>query len=169
MNFPNMPAVSIDINLFWQIINFVILMFIFNKYLKAPLKKVLEKRQEVVSNDLNSAKTAKVEAETLKNEIEVLMKKAQKDAMELIYTAEKKAATRYEDIVKEATIQRDKILKAAEIETQKMKETLKKELSNSLRETAAAMALELIGKKMDTKTQNSLLDEFIDEVGEAKW
>ncbi|MGL5934639.1 MAG: F0F1 ATP synthase subunit B, partial [Cetobacterium sp.] len=31
-----MPAVSIDINMFWQIINFFILVFIFNKYFKAP-------------------------------------------------------------------------------------------------------------------------------------
>ena len=169
MNFPNMPAVLIDINLFWQIINFLILMLIFNKYLKAPLKKVLEKRQETVSNDLNNAKIAKTEAEALKLEIESLMKKAQKDAMELIYGAEKKAAIRYEDIIKEATSQRDKILKSAELETEKMKESLKKELSDSLRETAATMALELINKKMDKNTQSSLLDEFIDEVGEAKW
>ncbi|MGL4867038.1 MAG: ATP synthase F0 subunit B, partial [Cetobacterium sp.] len=43
-----MPAVSIDINMFWQIINFFILVFIFNKYFKGPLAKLMDTRKEKI-------------------------------------------------------------------------------------------------------------------------
>lgn len=50
-----------------------------------------------------------------------------------------------------------------------MEESLKKELTNTLRQTAAMMAAELVAKNMNTETKDKLVNEFIDEVGEAKW
>lgn len=51
----NMPAVSIDINMFWQIINFFILVFIFNKYFKAPLMKLMDTRKEKIAAEFSEA------------------------------------------------------------------------------------------------------------------
>ncbi|MGL4253217.1 MAG: F0F1 ATP synthase subunit B [Fusobacteriaceae bacterium] len=165
----NMPAVSIDINMFWQIINFIVLMFMFNKYLKAPLAKILTDRKNTIVNDLEQAQEAKKSAETLKKEMEEVLKKSRIEANELIANAERKAQERYEALVKEGHSHRDKIIKSAELETVKMRDDLKKELTQSLRETAALMAMEVLNKKMDETEKNSLLDEFIDEVGEVKW
>ena len=50
-----MPVVSVDINMFWQIINFFILVFVFNKYFKKPLGKMLESRKEKITSDLREA------------------------------------------------------------------------------------------------------------------
>ncbi|MGL4969263.1 MAG: ATP synthase F0 subunit B, partial [Fusobacteriaceae bacterium] len=80
----NMPAVSIDINMFWQIINFIVLMFMFNKYLKAPLAKILTDRKNTIVNDLEQAQEAKKSAETLKKEMEEVLKKSRIEANELI-------------------------------------------------------------------------------------
>ncbi|MGL4980323.1 MAG: F0F1 ATP synthase subunit B [Fusobacteriaceae bacterium] len=165
----NMPAVSIDVNMFWQIINFIILVFMFNKYLKAPLAKILTDRKNTIVNDLEQAQEAKKSAETLKKEMEEVLKKSRMEANDIISNAERKAQERYEILVKEGHTHRDKMIKSAEVETAKMKEDLKKELTQSLRETAALMAMEVLNKKMNDTEKNSLLDEFIDEVGEAKW
>ncbi|MGL4403968.1 MAG: F0F1 ATP synthase subunit B [Fusobacteriaceae bacterium] len=165
----NMPAVSIDINMFWQIINFIVLMFMFNKYLKAPLAKILSDRKNKIVNDLEQAQEAKKTAEALKKEMEETLKASRVEANEMIAKAERKAQERYEALVKEGHIHRDKMIKSAELETVKMKEDLKKELTQSLRETAALMAMEVLNKKMDETEKNSLLNEFIDEVGEVKW
>lgn len=164
-----MPAVSIDINMFWQIINFIILMFMFNKYLKAPLAKILADRKNKIVNDLEQAQESKKAASDLKKEMEELLKASRIEANEMVAKAERKAQERYEELVKEGHIHRDKIIKAAEVETVKMKEDLKKELTQSLRETAALMAMEVLNKKMNETEKNSLLDEFINEVGEVKW
>lgn len=165
----NMPAVSIDINMFWQIINFIILVFMFNKYLKAPLAKILTDRKNTIVNDLEQAQEAKKSAETLKKETEETLKKARTEANEMIATAERKAQERYDALVKEGHDHREKTIRSAEVETVKMREDLKKELTQSLRETAALMAMEILNKKMNETEKNSLVDEFIDEVGEVKW
>ena len=164
-----MPVVSIDINLFWQIINFTVLMFIFKKYLREPLSKLLTARKEAIANDLLQAEETKKIAEQNKKEMEEILKNAKKEASVIINTAEKKAIEREESILKDAHVQRDKIIRAAELEKVKMEESLKKELTNTLRQTAAMMAAELVAENMNTETKDKLVNEFIDEVGEAKW
>ena len=54
-----MPAISIDINMLWQIINFFILIVIFNKYMKKPLQRVIKERQAKIAGDLEDAKKIK--------------------------------------------------------------------------------------------------------------
>ncbi len=164
-----MPVVSIDINMFWQIINFLILMVIFRKYLREPLSKILSARKEAIATELSQAEEAKKIAEQNRKEMEEILKNAKKEASVIINTAEKKAFEREESIIKDAHTHRDKIIRAAELEKGKMEESLKKELTSTLRETAAMMAAELVAKNMNTETKDKLLNEFIDEVGEAKW
>ena len=111
-----MPVVSIDINLFWQIINFTVLMFIFKKYLSEPLSKLLTGRKDAIANDLLQAEETKKIAEQNKKEMEEILKNAKKEASVIINTAEKKAIEREESILKDAHVQRDKIIRAAELE-----------------------------------------------------
>ena len=63
----NMPAISIDINMLWQIINFFILIVIFNKYMKKPLKRIIKERQAKIAGDLEDAKQDKEAAKKQKN------------------------------------------------------------------------------------------------------
>ena len=62
-----MPAISIDINMLWQIINFFILIVIFNKYMKKPLKRIIKERQAKIAGDLEDAKKDKEAAKKQKN------------------------------------------------------------------------------------------------------
>lgn len=165
----NMPVVSIDINMFWQIINFIILMFIFRKKLKEPLLKIIESRKATIAQEITEAEEKKKAAEIYKKEMEDELLKAKKEASNIIVAAEKKAFERGDDIVREAQQNREKIIKSAELERAKLEESLKKELTVNLRETAALMAAELVAKKLDSQAKDKLVDEFISEVGEVKW
>lgn len=165
----NMPVVSIDINMFWQIINFLILMVVFKKKLKEPLLKVIASRRATIAQEITDAEEKRKVAEQYKKEMEELLRNAKKEASNIINTAEKKAIEREENILREAHQNRDKIIKGAELERVKLEESLKKELTVSLRETAALMAAELVAKKLDSETKDKLVDEFIQEVGEVKW
>lgn len=42
-----MPIISIDYTLFWQIINFFIIILIFNRYFKKPLAKIIKERKKL--------------------------------------------------------------------------------------------------------------------------
>lgn len=161
-----MPAISIDINMFWQIINFLILIVIFNKYLKNPLNKILNKRKEIISNDLEEAKQNKEEAKKEREEAKEKLKETRKQIHDTIINAEKKADQRKEEILKGATSQRDKILKSAEIEVGKMKARAKGEIREEMQTLAVKLAEKIIKEKLDSKHSNQLINNFIDELGE---
>lgn len=161
----NMPAVSIDVNMFWQIINFFILLFMFNKYLKAPLSKLLAERKEKISTEFVEAKKNKEEAEIKNKEAQKILKEAKEEATKILQLAEKKADDRKENIISEAIIQRDKMIKSAELEINKMKNAAKKELEVEMNGLAVKLAEKIIKENLNSNLETALADKFIDEVG----
>lgn len=161
----NMPAVSIDINMFWQIINFFILVFIFNKYFKAPLMKLMETRKEKIAAEFSEAQRNKEEATKQNLEAQKLLKEAKEEATRIVQLAEKKADERREAILSEASAQREKMLKTAELEIQKMQHAAKKELEVEMNGLAVKLAEKIIRENLDSKLEAALADKFIDEVG----
>ena len=161
-----MPAISIDINMFWQIINFFILVVVFNKFFKKPLAKILKERREQISGDLEEAKKDREIANSEIEKAKIILREAKDEAHEIITTAEKKADERREEIIKSATFQRDKMLKSAEIEVVKMKERARKEVKEEMQKLAIQLAEKIINEKLDSKKGSALVDNFIDEMGE---
>lgn len=157
-----MPVVSIDATLFWQIINFLILVYIFKRYFFKPMGEFLAKRQEIIANDLEAARQDKEASEVAKKEAEDTLKTAKKESNELLISAEKKAEDRKDVILKEAHAQREKMIKTGEAEVAKMKDQARKEMEKYAREAAADLAEKLIADK----TQSGLIDEAIAKVGE---
>jgi F-type H+-transporting ATPase subunit b len=164
----NGKVVSIDINMFWQIINFFILVFVFNKYFKKPLGKMLDSRKKKITSDLSQAEDTKKAAIELQKESEEILRKAKIEANEILKTAEKKADERREAILDEAKTQREKIIKTAEMEAIKMKSDAKEMLQEEVKVLAVKLAETLIKEKINSKIESTLIDEFIDEVGEEK-
>ena len=90
----NMPAISIDINMFWQIINFFILIIVFNKYFKHPLRRIIRERQAKIAGELEDAKKDKQTAKDSREEAEKILKQARIEAHKIISLSEKKADDR---------------------------------------------------------------------------
>ena len=164
----NGKVVSIDINMFWQIINFFILVFVFNKYFKKPLGRMLDSRKKKITSDLTQAEDTRKAAMELQKESEEILKKAKIEANEILKTAEKKADERREAILTEAKDQREKIIKSAEMEAFKMKTDAKEMLQEEVKVLAVKLAETLIKEKINSNIESTLIDEFIDEVGEEK-
>lgn len=164
MGTTNMPAVSIDVNLFWQIINFLILVLIFKKKFFKPMGEFLEKRRNLIKSEVEAAESDKEAAKNTKAEAEGMLKNAKSESNQILVDAERKAEDRRDTILKEAHAQREKMIKSGEAEVEKMKDSAKKEVEKHAREIAADLAEELIA----SKTSSELIDEAITKVGEDK-
>lgn len=73
----------------WQIVNFLILLFILNKLLYKPMLQMLDDRKKSIEDAINSAETAKAEAEALRKEYETRLAEAKKEAQDIIAKATK--------------------------------------------------------------------------------
>lgn len=163
-----MPAVGIDINMFWQIVNFIILVFVFKKFFHTPLNNFLETRREKIAGELTQAKKDREMAATLNEEAAKIKKDAKLEAHKIISLAEKKAEERREAIIKETNATREKLIASAEADIAKMKSQARKELQEEATKLAATLAEKMINGKMNNELGSNLLDQFIDEVGDSK-
>ena len=157
-----MPAILIDINLVWQIINFCVIMFIFKKKLFGPVSRIISERKALITKDMDDARIDKENAEKERLTAEAELKKAKAEALKILVEAEKKSEERKDAILKDAHTQREKIIKSGEAEVEKQKEIAMKDLQVYARNLISDFTEKLVSNK----TASTLIDEAIDKVGE---
>ncbi len=140
--------VTMDLTLFLQIVNVIILMFLLNAVLYKPVLKVLKERSAKVNGLKEEIITFDQKAKKRQDEVDVKMREASKKAKEALDTAraEAKAAGDAEmDTIKSAT-DADKEKQMDEI--RKQVDTATKELKANLTGFAQDMAGKILGRSL---------------------
>lgn len=148
----------------------VFVLFLIASYLLFnPARDLLKKRQDKIKNDLDEAATDKESAKALKNEYDEKIRDIKKEEEEILSKARKKATANEAQIIAEAKEEANRIInqarKEAELEKQKAYDGMKKEMV----EIASLMAGKVVSQSIDTKVQDSLIEETLKEVGEKTW
>jgi F-type H+-transporting ATPase subunit b len=150
--------------LLFQVINFLLLLYLLNRFLFKPVLKLLDEREQRIRKGLQDAESAAHDRELAKAEREAAMDEARKEAQAMIARATKIADDSRAEILAEAKEQAEKVTSRAREEITAEKDRAMAEL----RATVADLALEAAGKlvraEMDTKTQRKLVEDFLAEV-----
>lgn len=160
----------ISVNL-WQIVisllNLLILFLILKKFLYKPVRNVLEKRQAQIDESYGLAEQAQKKAQESKDEWERKLKGARDEADALIQDAADKAGKRSDKIIADAKEKADGIVKRAEneavLERKKAEDTIKREIVD----VSAVLTEKLLGREINEQDHRSLIDSFIEKIGEA--
>lgn len=161
-----MPVISIDINLFWQIINFFILVFVFNKYCKIPIQRILTERKKKITSELCSASLSKEEAKISARQAETALKEARNEAYEILKKAEYRAEEARNEILADARLQKERMLREASEEIMRLKSKARQDLHQEVTSLAVELAEKLMRKNIDEQTATDLIDDFIERVGD---
>lgn len=139
-----------DVKLFAaQIVNFLVIAFVFKKFLYKPILGVLEKRNEIIKKGLKDAEKAQKELE-----------KAEFKSKELVLKAGKEAERLLEEAKKQAQTTREELLEATKNDIARMMEETKQQIElerANFRKEAQDISLEL-SKKILNQTIGSLFD-----------
>lgn len=160
--------VNINSTMLWQVINFLVLLWLLRKYLYGPITEMLKSRTQRIEGDLDNAENKRKEAENLRKEYEDQMKGARDKAQQIVEDAETRAKRKSRDIIKEAE------KKAENIKANKMKEIeqAKKEAVEQLRNEVASISLmaasKLIQEKMDQEKHKKLIQNYIAKLDKNK-
>ena len=103
----------------------------------------------------------------MKAEYEQNMLQARTRAGELLTNAQKAAAAKSEDMLNEAKAQAAAVKTKAENEIQQEKRKAVNEIKDEIGGMAMEIAGKVIGRELDEKDHERLIDEFIANVGEA--
>lgn len=138
-------------------INFLIILFILNKFFFGKLKKVIQNRQDVIERGLSQASDAERAFMHAEEEKKLIISNAHKEGHDIIVSAEAHAIERAESIFKDAEEEAQiRLGKLAEKE-RKVEEKLAKEWSERAPGLVAKLYVKTLAKEMNEVDNNALI------------
>nr|WP_156324056.1 F0F1 ATP synthase subunit B [Bacillus sp. JCM 19034] len=153
-------------SILYQVFAFLALLFLLKKFALKPLLGVMEKREQIVNENLDSAEKTRKEAEELIANQTKELEKAKADAQEIIQNAKKLGEQQGQDIIAEARENAERIKEAALAEIQREKEQAVASLRAEVANLSVQIAQKVISKELDPKEQEKLVTDYLKEVGE---
>lgn len=154
-----------DLNLFIaQIINFLILAFLFKKFLYKPLLGAVKKREEEIKKGLVNAEKAEkalLSAETKKDEI---IKKAAKEADEIISESKRSAQEISEKIIEDAKSNSDRIIQNAQEQAVLEKQEIEKQITRVATDAAQKILGSVISDLFTNKEKDEILKRSLKKI-----
>jgi len=152
-------------NFFVQLVAFLILFLLLQRYAFKPLFGMMEKRRQMVMEQMDSAQKNRAEADKYIEEQKQALQQARKEAFEIIEQARTTSSRQADDILKaaqsESTRLKEEALRDIEAEKTKAIASLKAQVSG----LSVLIASKIIEKQVDEKTQQELVDKYLQEVG----
>ena len=134
-----------------------------------PVRDLLEKRQQRIVDDQEAAKKDKKDALAFKEEYDKKLKEIDKEAQEILSAARKRAMQNEAKIVAEAKEEAARIIARANAEIELEKKRALDDMKQEMITIASMMAEKVVAASIDTKVQDSLIDETLKEMGEGTW
>ncbi len=160
-----LPFVSIDVwTMIFTWVNLIILFLLLKKFLFKPVNKVLDERAEEIENSYKEAENTKSEAQSMRTEYENKLHGAQKEADGIIKSAVETANRRSDSIVSEANEQAKHIIEKSQKQIERDKENAINEAEADIASIAVDIAEKILGKKIDTNTDEKLISDIIDRI-----
>ncbi len=150
-----------------QICNLFIQIYLIKRFLFKPINAIIEKRKALADAEIEEAKKARQEAEGLKSDYEAHMAEAKAQAASIIQNAQKDAAARSEAMINEAAAHAAGIKSKAEANIIQEKKKAVNDIKNEIGGIAMDIAGKVIEREIDENDHKKLIDEFIENVGEA--
>jgi F-type H+-transporting ATPase subunit b len=150
--------------MFWTVVTFLLLVAVLTKAAWKPILDGLNQREGKIRGDLERAETAQREAESLRLKYEGQLADAQKTIQDLVAQARADGERTRAQLTAAAKEESEKILakgrKDLSMETDRLKEELRKEVSD----LSLSMAEKVLGRSVDDKVRQNVLDDSINKI-----
>jgi F-type H+-transporting ATPase subunit b len=149
--------------LFWQLLTFLVLLFVLSRFAWKPIISGLKEREESIENALSEARKAKEEMASLKSDNERLLNEARKERDKMLQDAQHVAATLVQDAKDRAHKESQALIDSARSEIEISKEAALAELKNYLADTSLLIAEKVIRKNLsgDVSQQQLVKDLLV--------
>nr|WP_254639064.1 F0F1 ATP synthase subunit B [Cohnella sp. GbtcB17] len=148
-----------------QILAFGILYLLLSKYAFGPLFGIMEKRRQLVKEQIDTAERNRTESERFLEEQKQSLQQARKEAYDIIEQAKSTGSKQADDIIAAARGESSRLKEEAvrDIEAEKNKAiaSLKSEVGG----LSVQIASKILEKQVDAGAQGELVDQYLKDVG----
>lgn len=146
------------------LVNFGILVWLLKKFAWGPIIGALEKREEQIRTDKETAQTARQSAEQLKQELDEKLANLNQEAANRLAAIVKTAETQKEQLVEQAKQQAANLLAQAQAQIQAEKEKALADVRNEIAQLSVLATSRLIDEQLSPEKAAQVVDQVLTEV-----
>ncbi len=148
-----------------MLIAFLLLWVVFAKFAYPTVMGMIDKRANMIKDNLQSAEESKVEASKLKAQSEQELEGAKTEAAQIVEDAKKSAQAQSSKIQTDAHEQAQAILDKANVVIENNRQVAAAELQKSVADISIAVASKLIGKDLSDEEHRKIVERYVEEAG----
>ena len=147
--------------------SFLLLIFLVKKYAWGNITSVLDERAEKISSDIDGAEEARKKAEELASKREAELAGSRTEAKTIIENAKGTAEKSKADILAEAKLEAGRLKEKANQEIAQNKAEALQSVKGDVADLTVSLAEKILSKNLDSQAHKELIDQYIDQLGEA--
>ena len=147
--------------------SFLLLIFLVKKYAWGNITSVLDERAEKISSDIDGAEEARKKAEELASKREAELAGSRTEAKTIIENAKETAEKSKADILAEAKLEAGRLKEKANQEIAQNKAEALQSVKGDVADLTISLAGRIISQNLDSQAHKALIDQYIDQLGEA--
>ena len=147
--------------------SFLLLIFLVKKYAWGNITSVLDERAEKISSDIDGAEEARKKAEELASKREAELAGSRTEAKTIIENAKETAEKSKADILAEAKLEAGRLKEKANQEIAQNKAEALQSVKGDVADLTISLAGKIISQNLDSQSHKELIDQYIDQLGEA--
>ncbi len=155
---------NINATLLAQTIMFALFVWFCMKFVWTPIMAALEQRRKQIADGLADAERAKHDLELAAKRSAEILRDAKEKAAEMVSNGEKRASEIVEEAKVQARKESDRIIAGAKAEIDQEVFRAKEQLRTQVSAIALAGAGKILGREIDAKAHNDLLDKLVAEI-----
>ncbi len=148
------------------LLNTLTIYFVAKKFLFVPVMKMIEDRQKEIDDMYSAAGQAQQNAEAMASEYQQKLNQAQETSERIMKDAVARAQAREEEIIRRANADASAIMDKASADIAMEKKKAINDAKDEISGLAMAIAGKVVERELNEADQSSLIDSFIDGLGE---
>ena len=163
-----MELLTPDLGLiFWQLIGFLLLLFLLGKYAWRPILGALNERETSIEQALSAAEKAKAEMAQLKSENEKLLADARKEREAMLRDATAAANKLREEAREQASEESARIVADAQASIEVQKQAALAEIKHQVGDLSLVIAEKILREKLDdSEKQKDYVARLVNDLSE---
>lgn len=151
-----------------QIVNFLILAYVFKKFLYKPILKLLKERKDSIKQGLEDAENAHLALEKANEEQDEVLKRAGIEAEKIIESTRVVASELKSTILKEAEAESNRILKEAKEQATLEMEKMQGKISSMSLDLSQKILDKVLGSMFSEQEKKEIMKKGIEKISKIK-
>ena len=160
MDILNSMGISL-VTLFWHTANFLLLIFILQRFLYRPVVRMLDERSTRIRESLAQAEAVREETARLEAESRGILDEARREGQQLLAQANRNAEQILTEARRQAQAEGDRLVERARSEIERERDQTFQELREQVADLAISAAGRVVRRSLDEPAQRELVREFL--------